>query len=126
MLFEKASRSRLRVQTSRGLLPVEDLWTLPLPVLDEAAIALNEAIEKSSNKSFIRTKTKDNTVLELRFNIVKHIIDVRLAEEEAAEKAKEVRAKRNQLMTLIAQRKDEELSKKSLEELYKELDALEA
>ena len=119
--FEKATRLRLRFETSRGNLNVEDLWRLPLAELDKLAIALNKQLKESSEESFIKAKSKDNKLLELRFDIVKHIIETLLSEDEEKKKAADKRAKREQLLELIAKKKNQELEGKSLEELEAEL-----
>lgn len=123
--FEKATRLRLRFETSRGNLNVEDLWRLPLVELDKLAIALNKQLKESSKESFIKAKSKDNKLLELRFDIVKHIIETLLSEDEEKKKAADKRAKREQLLELIAKKKNQELEGKSLEELEAELTKLE-
>nr|DAE52001.1 MAG TPA: hypothetical protein [Bacteriophage sp.] len=123
--FEKATRLRLRFETSRGNLNVEDLWRLPLAELDKLAIALNKQLKESSEESFIKAKSKDNKLLELRFDIVKHIIETLLSEDEEKKKAADKRAKREQLLELIAKKKNQELEGKSLEELEAELTKLE-
>lgn len=123
--FEKATRLRLRFETSRGNLNVEDLWRLPLAELDKLAIALNKQLKESSEESFIKAKSKDNKLLELRFDIVKHIIETLLSEDEEKKKAVDKRAKREQLLELIAKKKNQELEGKSLEELEAELTKLE-
>ena len=71
----KASRIKLRYSTNRGALSVEDLWDLSLEQLDPIAINLNKRLKESQTESFIKTRTKDTTELELKFNIVKHIIE---------------------------------------------------
>lgn len=123
--FEKATRLRLRFETSRGSLNVEDLWRLPLVELDKLAIALNKQLKESSEESFIKAKSKDNKLLELRFDIVKYIIETLLSEDEEKKKAADKRAKREQLLELIAKKKNQELEGKSLEELEAELTKLE-
>jgi uncharacterized protein YabN with tetrapyrrole methylase and pyrophosphatase domain len=123
--FEKATRLRLRFETSRGNLNVEDLWRLPLVELDKLAIALNKQLKESREESFIKAKSKDNKLLELRFDIVKHIIETLLSEDEEKKKAADKRAKREQLLELIAKKKNQELEEKSLEELEAELTKLE-
>lgn len=123
--FEKATRLRIRFETSRGNLNVEDLWRLPLAELDKLAIALNKQLKESSEESFIKAKSKDNKLLELRFDIVKHIIETLLSEDEEKKKAADKRAKREQLLELIAKKKNQELEGKSLEELEAELTKLE-
>lgn len=124
-MFEKATRMKLRFQTSRGVLSVEDLWDLSLESLDSIAIGLNKKLKESQTESFIKTKTKDTTELELKFNIVKHIIDVKVAELEARKDAAEKRAKKQKLMELISKKQDAELEGKSVDELMKELESLE-
>lgn len=124
-MFEKASRMKLRYQTNRGVISVEDLWDLSLESLDAIAISLNKKLKESQTESFIKTKTEDTTELELKFNIVKHIIDVKLSEAEARKNAAEKRAKKQKLMDLIAKKQDAELEGKSVDELMKELTALE-
>lgn len=118
-MFEKASRMKLRFNTQRGVLSVEDLWDLPLIQLDNIAIALNKKLQESKTESFIKTRTKDTTELELKFNIAKHIIDVKLQEQEDRLLESEKKAK-----DLMAKKQDAELEGKSLEELAKELEAL--
>lgn len=49
IMFEKASRMKLRFNTQRGVLSVEDLWDLPLIQLDNIAIALNKKLQESKN-----------------------------------------------------------------------------
>lgn len=124
-MFEKATRMKLRFQTSRGVLSVEDLWDLNLESLDSIAIGLNKKLKESQTESFIKTKTKDTTELELKFDIAKHIIDVKVAELEARKDAAEKRAKKQKLMELISKKQDAELEGKSVDELMKELETLE-
>ena len=97
-MFEKASRMKLRFNTQRGVLSVEDLWDLPLIQLDNIAIALNKKLQESKTESFIKTRTKDTTELELKFNIAKHIIDVKLQEQEDRLLESEKKAKRQKIL----------------------------
>lgn len=62
--------------------------------------------------------------LELKFNIAKHIIDVKLQEQEDRLLESEKKAKRQKILDLMAKKQDAELEGKSLEELAKELEAL--
>ena len=121
-MFEKASRVKLRYSTNRGVLSVEDLWDLSLEQLDPIAINLNKRLKESQTESFIKIRTKDT--IELKFNIVKHIIDVKLQEQEERIVAAEKKAKRQKILDLMAKKQDAELESKSYEELAKELEAL--
>lgn len=115
--IEKASRVKLRYSTNRGVLSVEDLWDLSLEQLDPIAINLNKRLKESQTESFIKTRTKDATELELKFNIVKHIIDVKLQEQEERIVAAEKKAKRQKILDLMAKKQDAELESKSYEAL---------
>jgi len=89
-IFEKASKAKLRFSTSRGQLSTEDLWDLSLESLDSIAVAIDKALETAGKKSFIGKRDTTNTTLELQLEILKHIIEVKLAEKDA--KAKRSRA----------------------------------
>lgn len=123
-MFEKALRLKLRFRTPVGMITTEDLWDLPLSQLDATAKALNKQIKDEAEESFITTKSKANTALELSFEVVKHIIKVKLEEAEVKKAAAEKKARKAQIMELISQKQNEALSAKSLEELQAELDNL--
>ena len=123
-MFEKASRLKLRFKTSVGLITVEDLWDLSLQQLDSLAKSLNKQVKEDAEESFITVKSKANTVLELSFEIVKHVIKVKLEEAEAKKNAAEKKARKAQILELISQKQNEALSAKSIEELTAELENL--
>jgi len=123
-MFEKASRLKLRFNSSVGIINVEDLWDLTLTSLDSIAKDLNRKIKAEAEESFITVKSKSNTTLELGFDIVKHVIKVKLEEAEVKKLAAEKKARKAQIMELISQKQNEALSAKSLEELQAELDNL--
>lgn len=120
-MFEKAARQKLRFETSKGLLTIEDLWDLPLSGngvnLDRIAIGLSKQLKEETTESFVVKAKRTSEVLQLKFDIVKHIIDVRLAEAEEAKAKAETKDKKDRLLTLIAKKQDEQLEGKSLDEL---------
>ena len=128
-IFEQASRAKLRFNTDVGNLSAEDLWDLPLTTstrrvnLDSLAIELNEALEKGKGKSFVNNVKKDE-ILQLKFDIVKHIIDTRVAESEAKTVAKKRESERSKIDDLIAKKEDDELLNLPLEELKKRRESL--
>jgi hypothetical protein len=70
-------------------------------------------------------KTSRSTdVLQLKFDIAKHIIDVRLAEIEAAKVKAEVRAKKDRILSIIERKQDEQLEGQPLEDLLKMVESL--
>ena len=121
-LFEAASRLKLRFASQVGQLSVEDLWDLPLtsatkPNLDAIAVELNRQL-KGTEESFVSTGKK-NAVLELKFEVVKHIIGVRVAENQAKLDERARQERKSQIADLIEQKKSEGLKALSLEELEK-------
>jgi len=125
-IFEQATRSKLRVSTAKGLLTVEDLWDLPLVSksgpqvnLDDLARAAYKEMEESACQSFVQKACKISETAKLKFDIIKHIIEVRLAERDAAIERSEKAVKKQRILELIATKEDESLAGKSLEELQK-------
>src|SRR6478735_11977577 len=86
-MFERATREKFRFKLSNGIVSVEDLWDLKLddPRLDQLAISLNKEIKVLTEESFIKTKTKKDETLNLKFELVKYIINTKLKEKEERE-----------------------------------------
>ena len=122
--FEKASRLKLRFKTSVGSIATEDLWDVTLESLNTLAKSLNKELKDAQEESFIGTRSKANTILELKFEIVKYVIKVKLEEAETRKNAADKKAAKEKIMELINRKKDEALSSKSIEELEKELEAM--
>ena len=129
MNFEKASRLKVRFNTVKGDITVEDLWDLPLTSrngadLDTVAKSLNKAVKDSGEESFVLKKNSANTTLDLKFDIVKYVIKVKIEEAEASKKALENKGKKEQLLGIIAAKESEDLQGKSLEELKEMVNAI--
>jgi len=122
-MFEKAVRKKLRFKTSKGLVTVEDLWDMPLTSstqktsLDDLARVYHKAIRESEEMSFVKPVSTGVRELELQFALVKHVIDVKMDENEKARLAQENKAKKERIMSIIAEKKDAELAGKPIEEL---------
>lgn len=122
-MFDKATRLKLRFTTSKGEASVEDLWDLPLtserghPNLDAIAIALNKQLKESDTISFVMPSKTQDEVTRLKFDIVRHVIEVRLAENADKAKERERAAQREKILEIIAHKQDEGLRNKSIEEL---------
>lgn len=122
-MFEQATRNKVRFETPQGMLTVEDLWDIPLTSargranLDDIARALHRKIKETETESFVIKAPKADELTQLKFELVKHVIDVRLAENAAAEQLRLNREKKQQLLALIAQKENEQLQGHTLEEL---------
>lgn len=128
-IFEKASRAKLRFETDRGLITVEDLWNLSLKggtlSLNSIAVALDNRIKAAGEKSFVDDKTSVDERLELAMDIVKHVIKVRKEEIAEQQKATEKRQKREALLQQLAEAEAREREKLSPEEIRQQLAELE-
>lgn len=134
-IFEQASRAKLRFVTGVGSVSVEDLWDLPLTSktgkanLDDIAKGLYKVLKNSDDEvSFVSRPAVSSTSAldQLRFDIVKHVISVRLAENEAASKSRANAEKRQQILSVLAERENDALKNASVEDLNKMLGELSA
>lgn len=129
-MFEKASRLKLRFPSPKGALTVEDLWDLPLTSstgkanLDDLARRLHQSLESQKVGSFVTKAATADDRLQLQFNIVLRVIEVRLTENEAAAQREAARAKKQQIMEIISRKETESLSNASLDELRAMLGSL--
>jgi hypothetical protein len=106
-------------------LAVEDLWELPLTgrgvSLDGLAKAVNREVKDSEEESFVSTRSKSNTTLTLKLDILKHIIKVKLEEKELAKTAQERAIKRAKLLRILADKQDQSLQNQSEADIEKML-----
>ncbi len=134
-LIEQGIKSRLRF-AFRGSLSVEDVYQLPLidparnkknvdPAtfmdLEALALSLHNQIQETSAISFVAKKTVEADLLTLRFDIVKHIIEVKLAEEAAAKASADKNAKKQVLLGLLEQKKTEQMGTLTIEQIQAQL-----
>lgn len=122
-IFEYATRNKVRF-SFRGLISVEDLWDLSLTNLDSIYKELNKQSKQSEEESLLNIKTKEDELLNVQIEIVKHIVSVKLAEKEAREKASAKKAQKQKIMSIIAAKQDEALQNSSIDDLQKMLDEL--
>ena len=131
-MFEQATRLKLRFAVgTRVNLTVENLWDLPLTNvkgedLDHIAIELQEKLS-TNEKSFVvqQSKTKETQVNQLKFDIVKYIIDVRLEEQKVANLERQRAQEIATLKELQKQAKIRDLQNLSSEEIEERIKSLE-
>ena len=130
-IFEQATRQKLRFDTPKGQLSVEDLWDLPLisntgkANLDDLARDLDAEVKQEQKTSFVQpTQSGSNVLAELKFNIVLHIIQVRVEENRKHQDAEALTEKRRQIMAIIDRKQNEALEGQSLEDLQKLLQSM--
>jgi hypothetical protein len=122
-MFETATRSKFRFPF-KGMVSVEDLWDLSPENLDSIFKTLNSQVKKAKEESLLVTKTKEDETLNTMIEIVKYIVNVKLAEENARLQAKEQREKKQKIMEILSAKQDADLQNKSVEELQAMLNEL--
>ena len=121
-LFLTAARSKFRFGSSAGQLSTEDLWDLPLSGrganLDEIARALHKGLKDADGDiSFVKPAVKTTVELQAKFDIVKYVIDTKMADEEKA-------ATKQKLLAKLAEKQDKALDNLSEEQIKAMIDAL--
>jgi len=122
-LFEMAVKGKYRFPY-RGLVNIEDLFDLNVNQLDSIFKELNSELKQTNEESLLETKSKADQELEAKIEIVKFVVQEKLAEQEAKSKAKEIKEQKQKIMSLLADKQDEALKQKPIEELQAMLDSL--
>lgn len=124
-IFEKAAKQKLRIQSDKGALTVEQLYDLSLTNLDKIARKVNAELKSLEEESFVDLKPNPQKYsLDLQLNILKTVIKTKLDEKAASEAAMEKANKRKILLEALDMREKEDLLNKSKEEILAELENL--
>jgi hypothetical protein len=122
-LFEMAARKKFRFPF-KGMISVEDLWDLSLKNLDSVFKTLNAEAKQASEESLLSVKSDEDTILDAKIEIVKHIVAVKQAEAAEKEKAVANRAQARRIQEILADKEDADLRGKTPDELRAMLAAL--
>lgn len=126
-LFEKAAKIKLRFDSSKGQLTTEDLFDLSLITLDTMAKGVNKLLRDEGEESFLPTvSSKPATNNALRLELLKHVIALKVAEQDARKARAETSAKLASLRALAETKATEKLASQSLEDILKQINELEA
>lgn len=131
-IFEYALRNKLRFSSSRGDLTVEQLWDVPLRSgdgfnLNAVAKAANEAVKATNEESFVEpARTPAHVRVETALEVVKYVIETKLAEEDVAKKRAQNKIRKEKLLAVLAEKQDGKLSELSERELKKQIAELDS
>lgn len=121
-MYKKALQAKLRF-AFRGSLTVEDLFDLGLEDLN--AIYKGLVQEKGDSVAGLLTEpTKEGELVALKMQVVKDVFDTKKAEIAASKAAADRKAQKARIMEIIADKQDEDLKGKSLDELTAMVEAL--
>lgn len=130
-IYKQAAQTKLRFESKRGLLTVEDLFLLPLSKgeinLRELTIAVNKNLAESNTDvpDFLtdehQKQTEDQQRYQLQLDILKDVIETRKEEIQDAIDAHKRNQERSAIRELIAKKKQQNLENLSVEELEEKL-----
>lgn len=116
-MYKEAIRQKLRFTTSKGLLSTEQLRDLSLTDLDNLAVSLEKDYEESGKKSFLVKKSAKDKTAKLKLDIVIDILTTKVEEQEAAKNARAIKENNEKILSLIAEKEEDSLKSKSIEDL---------
>lgn len=121
-LFKLATKNKYRFYY-KGFITVEDLWDLPVEELD--AIYKNlRSQQKYSEDSLLSNdeESKEDILTKNKIEIIKTIVNDKIAEVKRNADNEAKRARRQHILEIMANKQDDALKEKSLEELQAMLD----
>ena len=118
-MYKTASQLKLRFPTNVGNLSVEQIWDLSQSQLTNAIKAVKKVLKKNDDDelSFLEDAKVVDVDNQLRFDILKDVYLTNKKEAEELRNAYEIKVHNQKILALIADKKDESLKGKSVEEL---------
>lgn len=116
-MYKEALQKKLRFKTNKGMISTEDLFDLSLQNLNTLAIMLDKKISEAPKKSIIEELPAEENDDELRFSIVKDVINIKLKARKDNINRAQIDARNKRIAEIIAKKEDEALENKSIEEL---------
>lgn len=129
-VFEVAAKDKYRFETERGMLMVEDLFTLPIKSergkLDLYTIAsqLAEGLGKNDNEllsGIFSDEVKVDSVTKTKFDIVQRVVEIKRAENKERLDMAGNKAQKERLLEILAKKKDSSLEQLTEEEILAKL-----
>lgn len=121
-LYKTATKENWTFPSANGLLTTSQLWQLPLTgkvSLNAVAVSLYETIKASGEVSFVNTVSNENTLNNLKLDLVKDVIATKQAESAAKLEEKAAQSHNKMIDELIAAKQAADLAALSIDELQK-------
>lgn len=130
-IFAKVTKAKVRFPSSKGgTITVEDLWDLSLDSLDAVAKALYTKIKANEGAvSFINGNSGKDKKLEIEedsLEVVKYVIETKIAERDAKAKSAKRRQELAFLKEVQANKNADAMKSMTADELAKKIAELEA
>lgn len=123
-MFEMAVRTKLRFPF-KGQISVEELWDLSVENLDLVYKTLSRELKSTSEESLLEKKNKETEIVEIKIEIIKHIVSTKMEEKAVRLAEREKKEEKQKLLEILSQKQDESLKNLSVEELQKRINDLE-
>lgn len=123
-MYKEALQLGVRLTTPKGLLSIEQAFTLNMKDLEDSLRTANDKLKGSEDDdslSFLDSTKTVNRVDQLAFDILKDIYVTKRAKLDDAKEAKSVKEHNETILALIKQKEMENLGNLSAEELRKKL-----
>lgn len=119
-MYKKAIRKKIRFNSPKGVLTLEQVWSLKPSDLKTMIQELYQQInkDKHSELDFLEEETVDSDE-KLCFDILVDVYKTKQAETNASKEEQEKRAYNKRIDEIIAQKQEEHLHSLSIEELEK-------
>lgn len=133
-IFARATRLKLTFDTDGGTYGVEDLWDLKLTsdnpkavTLDRLALEYDRQLTTTPVKSFVNnTPAQASEITRLKFDVVKYILDTKLAEQRLRREADALKAEEQRLLEILDRKDNEALNNMTREQVKERLDKVRA
>jgi len=127
-MYKKAARLKLRFDTPKGALSVEQLFDLTMTELSSLIKKTNAIVKKEKSAAedddlaFLEGKDNVESLNSLRFGILKDIYLTKKQERDDAAIDLDKKQKRQRIAEIIQKKENEALENLSIEELKKKLE----
>lgn len=115
-IFEVATRNKYRF-SYKGMIGVEDLWDLSVTALDSIFKGLKAQEKQSNEESLLDTPTKQDVETSIKIAIIRYIVQVKQKEAADRKNAKAKADQKRKIREIIAEKQDQALHGKSIDEL---------
>jgi hypothetical protein len=118
-MYKQANKLALRIPTVKGHLSIEQIFTLKRSEIAQSIKNLKKVMGKTedSDLDFLEEGKTVNVIAELSFNILKDIYLTLNDEAKTARDAQEKKEHNQKILNLIAEKQEEGLKGKTIEEL---------
>lgn len=120
-IYAKALKRKIRFEY-KGLLSVEDLFDLTFEELDTLYKQLSEKLKTLSGDSLLTEENPDIEKIKLQLELVKDVFEIKDRDRKMLEAKLAQSEKRQQILSVINEKKNAALHDKTIEELEGMLD----